>query len=384
MISCGEEKIREPLFGSTDAPNKLTNIQIENINGGAIITYDLPNQDDIEYVVSRIDLGDGIVKEELSSIYQNYTLIQGLPDTSDYKVTMTLRNSAGQESESENVVIKPKLPDFVTISKSLSVKPTFGGVDFIWLNAARTNVTMFFYAADTLGNLEVADIIPSSLDTGLFQLRDLAPVKNCFGIKVRDQWGNFSQMYLDSVTPLYEEKIDGKKWKMTKLANDNYEGSDLYKLSDEKTTGGGDRIKGTYDGASPMSFTFDMGQNVRVTRFVLFNRISNSWSFNGRALKEWELYGANELSENWDDWVDLTPGRVPQVFKPSGLPPGGGNNTEEDMESLKKGTSIPTDFENLGYYRYIRFKMISNWGNELGQVGFTELEIYGQIEGKEF
>src|SRR5690606_14879527 len=80
----------------------------------------------------------------------------------------------------------------------------------------------------------------------------------------------------------------------------------------------------------PQWFTFDLGVTAKLSRLVLFKRLSNAYLYNSGAVKRWTLYGSNNpnpdgsFDESWIFLMDCN------SYKPSGLPPG--ENTNEDLE----------------------------------------------------
>src|SRR3546814_18376720 len=80
----------------------------------------------------------------------------------------------------------------------------------------------------------------------------------------------------------------------------------------------------------PQWFTFDLGVTARLSRLVLFKRLSNRFLYNSGAVKRWSLYGSNDPNPDGsfdESWIFLM---ECNSIKPSGLPPG--ENTNEDLE----------------------------------------------------
>jgi len=61
-----------------------------------------------------------------------------------------------------------------------------------------------------------------------------------------------------------------------------------------------------------------------------------------------------------------------ESFKPSNLPVG--QNSEQDIAYAKGGESF-NFFEDIGSYRYLRIKMLENWGHTAFMT-ISELEFW--------
>jgi len=136
-----------------------------------------------------------------------------------------------------------------------------------------------------------------------------------------------------------------------------------------------DNIKGQDQGfhtggsGMPQWFTFDMGQQVQLDNFRLWQRESALYSVGN--LKVFEVWGSNNPNADgtWASWTKL---QTFTSFKPSGLPKG--QNTDADKAFAQAGEkfTFPT---NIPTYRYLRFKVLETWGGE-GYMHFTEFTFY--------
>ncbi|HMM17326.1 MAG TPA: DUF4959 domain-containing protein, partial [Petrimonas sp.] len=66
--SCKEELIGQYPIENIP-PQKVTNTAVKNIEGGALITYNISDEDDVLYVKANYKLDDGTPMEIKSSIY---------------------------------------------------------------------------------------------------------------------------------------------------------------------------------------------------------------------------------------------------------------------------------------------------------------------------
>src|SRR5687768_3907386 len=81
-LACKEESFwQEPT--DTNPPGEISNVEVENIPGGAILRYALPHDEDLLYVKAVYSLKDGITSEVRASLYNDTLKIQGFGDTAE-------------------------------------------------------------------------------------------------------------------------------------------------------------------------------------------------------------------------------------------------------------------------------------------------------------
>ena len=175
-------------------------------------------------------------------------------------------------------------------------------------------------------------------------------------------------------TPLYEEQLDRSKWQYIALPGDipiTAWGGGFHRLIDN-SLGEGNFAHTVGGEGMPIPWTFDLSQEVKLSRFI-------SWQRNGRYLydhgnpKVFELWGSNEpaLDGSWDSWVKL--GRF-ESKKPSGQPYGTVTNEDKIYAESGEEFVIPIDAPEV---RYIRHVTIETWsGGDFFHLG--EINMYGQ------
>ena len=74
--ACSED---ERLMIKTDdvAPQPISNVQVKNIPGGAVISYQLPDDEDLLYVKANYSLKEGSKNEVRASLYVDTLKIAG-------------------------------------------------------------------------------------------------------------------------------------------------------------------------------------------------------------------------------------------------------------------------------------------------------------------
>lgn len=190
------------------APGSISNPIVENINGGVIITYILPEDDDILGVKALYQLKkDGELLTMFSSAYRDTIEINGFPDTEERTVSLISIDKSYNESNPVEVNIKPLTPPIQLIRESIKVSPAFGGVYVNWDNALKENIAITLLVEDSLGFMVPDDTHYSANEEGAFAFRGFKPVETHFRFDIRDRWGNYAESLDVNLTPLFEEEI---------------------------------------------------------------------------------------------------------------------------------------------------------------------------------
>ena len=122
----------------------------------------------------------------------------------------------------------------------------------------------------------------------------------------------------------------------------------------------------------PIWYTFDMGQECQLCKYVHYGNPTDSRIFDGGSLKSWEIYGRADKPETdtWDGWTLLA---SCESVKPSGQP--NGQNTQEDKNRWFAGEEFAIPTKGMPTVRYIRIKVLDTWSHE-GWILFSEFEFY--------
>lgn len=127
----------------------------------------------------------------------------------------------------------------------------------------------------------------------------------------------------------------------------------------------------------PHHYTFDLGKEVVLSRFKLWQRgatTADAYLYSAGNPKQFEIWGSTEPAADgsWDGWVKLLDC---QSVKPSGLPVG--QLSEEDKAYAAAGEEYHFP-SNTPPVRYIRVKVISNWRGDpyshSNEITFWEIE----------
>lgn len=384
MISCHESFIGQPPTND-NRPNSIKNPAIAPIPGGAIITYDLPDDADLLSVRAEYTLHGKPVNTEVS-IYTNELKLEGFGNTELQTVNLYTVTRSFVKSDPVKVSFHPLTPPVTTITESVSMREDFGGVQLKWENESGTELAVYLLAEDFLtGEMETADILYTKQEKGLYSLRGFDNTERTFGVCFRDKWDNYSDTILAKVTPLYEIQLDKAKFKQGKLPGDNISQINnswaFWRLFDDKLDDlGWSTIGGNGGKPAPIRYTIDLGVVSKLSRYKIYQRLD--YEYRHFSPKKWKIYGTNHIDpahekdlEYFDgdkyqkDWVFM--GDF-EIIKPSG---DGEQITNEDKETALAGHEFVFDL-NLPPVRYLRFEQYETWSGGL-EVNYREITIWG-------
>lgn len=380
LLGCQENERGIPVGKSDVAPPPVNNVKVEAIPGGAKISYSLPKSENLYYVMAQYTLKDSLPVEKKSSYYKNSITIEGFPDTKTYNVKLYTVSRGGKKSDPVEVKVKPLTPPVTKVFSSLTMTPTFGGVNVSFLNKSEADVKISVLTPDSLGYLSTADIHYTSIDSGDFSVRGYDSVRRKFGVFVRDRWNNYSDTLFADIKPYYEEELDKNKFKEIHLNSDTYEqhccGTGMINLWDGITNVRNPVFHTKYSGGMPQWFTFDLGEKTKLSRFKIYHRntvgtAGKNGAYGSADPKVWEIWGSNDPNTDgsWDSWTLL--GTFKSV-KPSGQT----KPTSEDIQyACVDGEAFNFPL-NAPPVRYLRFKTLKTWGGATA-IYIAELTFWG-------
>lgn len=386
LTSCKEGGVRSPINENSGVPGKVSNVKVENLHGGAKISYGLPEGGDILYVKAVVDRKDGSKQVIKSSYYKREIVIEGFVDTTTYDVQLYSVNRSEQESEPISVEIQPLTPPIFYILNSLKVTRSFGGAKIKFENRYEGKVTIAVLAKDSLGEFKDAGKYYTQEEEGVFYVHGYPPVTRKFGVYVRNRWGNHSDTVYSDITPLYEEEISKQGFKEVNLPTDTYEQNfccdSAFNNLWDGITHVNVNIFSTQPGTViPQWFTIDMGVKAKLNRFKVYSRWDpkGAGAYSQSDPKVIELWGSNQPDPDgsWDSWTKL--GRF-VAKKPSGSPPGQRTAEDVDYATVQGHEFIIPNAEEAPAVRYIRFKTVETWTTAKGNgVTLNELTFWGNI-----
>ncbi|MDR1156676.1 MAG: DUF4959 domain-containing protein [Bacteroidales bacterium] len=323
--ACDEEPIGQQPTDSVP-PGAVSDVKIENTAGGAKMTYTLPDDEDLLYV-KAVFLRNGEVCESRTSLYKDTLKVEGFGDTQPREVKIMAVDRSQNESAPVSVTVEPLEPPVITIGKSMSLETNFGGIDLMWENNNRAEVSVVvLQESDSLMEYIPLETFYSSRADGKGAIRGMDTIPYKLGAYVQDHWGNRSEVKYVELTPLFETLFDRLKFRDATLPNDARPYNSTWSLPHlwDGIWGGEtgySSLAGT--GIWPHSITIDMGVLGRISRVRVHQRMgaSDQLVFGGGNLLLFEVWGCETLdpSGGWDSWTKLMDC---ESVKPSGLPNG--------------------------------------------------------------
>ncbi len=384
-FSCEEAPVGQIPTDNTP-PSGLSNVTITPEYGGGLVSYDLPQEEDISYVRCEY-VKNGKEYSINSSVYNSSLKIQGLSDTTELQVSLYVVDHSENTSEPYKASFIPLPSPMKAVLESFVVTPTYGGARISWENPAEVLVGISFLAANDEGELELQDIYYTSAAYGTKSLHGFPTDKRLFALSLVDKYENKSDTVRVEVSPLFEEEFSKEFFADGHLAGDNISTRSDRPVSNlwDGTT---DVIWHTDPGAGysvPQFFTVDLGVTGKLlSRFVLWERYDYAYSQHN--LRLFDVYGTDSLTHEIDDeyYADIDQWKQDwklisecEVIKPSGSRVG--TNTEEDLAASRAGFNF--DFkENATNIRYLRFVVKETWAKTTA-LHAAEIAVFGDARG---
>lgn len=370
-----ETEVNKPLKEDSSVPPKVTNIRVENLPGGAKITYTLPKDLDIAYVLAKYSLSSGEEKIAKSSVYKNYVELEGFSEVQEYAVNLYTVSRSEVESEPVLVKINPTTAPIHLVKESFLPIPTFGGVNLKFLNPDGIQFILHTHFKDSTGTWVDYDRYYSEAREGNYSVRGFESEPIDFRFYFTDQWQNSSDTTVINLTPLYEEEFDKSLWVDAALSDDT--NSPRYGPLSQLWTPGTTTyffVNPNIPGLSlPHWWTIDLGRKYIFGRMVIHLTSHNTgWMYQKGAPEQFEIWGSNERTTDWSKWTLLGDFTVEKV---SGLPLG--QTSTEDRAKILEGHEFQFGALDEGF-RYVRFKAIRNFGN-IPETHLLELTFFGQV-----
>lgn len=380
FVSCAEDKGPQPLEHNSNPPAEVTNVTIENLPGKVKLTYTLPSDEDLLYVVARYKLENGTPMEAKASYYSNSLLLEGFAGQSTSEVKIYAVNRSETESKPVVVTVAPQKAPIFDIFDSLVAQADFGGIRITADNPTKEEIGILVMQKNIQGDwVPLRTSIYTSVDEIGQSLRGFEAVPQDFAIVVRDRWLNYTDTLYTNIEPLFEQLMPKSAFAGIKLANDakvigTYPVSNMWDGQFLEWWGSyfTDR---TIDVGNHL-VTFDIGAKTKLSRLRIWNFSEpiggqRMYYYLG-AMKKFRIWGSNNLNDGTLDsnWTLL--GEY-EIKKPSGLPYGQENN--DDLLAARDGADYEIALDKPAV-RYLRIECMENWiGGKFMAV--SEVHVYG-------
>ncbi|MCD6201121.1 MAG: DUF4959 domain-containing protein [Bacteroidales bacterium] len=379
---CKEESLIGPIDHDTQPPGPVVVKKVTAVPGGFDVVYDLPGDKDLLMVKAVYDIREGVQSDVRASYFTNEMEVLGFGDTLEHQVSLYAVDRSNNISEPVTFTGHPLTPPVHMIAKSIKIVPDWGGAKYTWVNTTKSPVAIMLVAPDSLGRMQVAHTVYTSVDTGTYSLRGYDTIPTHFYAIVRDHWDNLSDTVKPdtpdyTVIPWYEVRLDKTKFRLVSLDNDTrwdaWEGKPEFLWDDDFTTFG--HTQG--DHPNPQIITIDLGVKVILSRFKVYQRSHSQtyYAYNHGNPKKYDVYGSLTIPDQSGDlsqWPTLRETCV--SWKPSGLP--NGQNTDEDIQHFMEGDEYPVT--NLVPIRYFRLAVLETWDGA-GFVDPCEFTFWGNV-----
>ncbi|MDN5285829.1 MAG: hypothetical protein JWR38_2103 [Mucilaginibacter sp.] len=391
IISCKRnDGYNQPVSTDKTKPGVVTNIKVDNYNGGSYITYNLPNSNNTLYVLAKYQIKDNVARETKASYYSDTVNLEGFATSKDYNVTLYTVSRANVMSDPVTVTVHPKTPIFTLVRQTAVLQTDFGGVNVTALNPLKKEIGVIITAFDKSTNaMEIQDQYYTQQDTINYSLRGFNTDSRQFGVYITDKFGNISDTLKKTLSPLFEQLLDKSKFSVYQLPTDSPIGYGwvLPNLWDGKTDGGSAGWHTDPGAPAPFVCTFNVGRTYRLSRFVMWERpdTDQKYAFNHGNPKTFSLWGTNVPSPKdaqlplsapvgtvVGDWINLANYRYPNP--PSGLPVGSTNAADNAFVLAGVNFNVPL---NAPVVHFLRLSVSQTWS--LGNFAHVmELSLYGQ------
>jgi hypothetical protein len=186
-------------------PQSLESYTITPVSGGVTISYPVPNDPNILYVMAEYKR-NGELFTERSSIYKSSVTIEGF-NTTD-KVTATLYTVNYHETRSEPVSVEftPLESPIAIAYRSLILSTGFGGIVAQWENQAKTELGVRLMC-EVDGKLTDKEMYFSAIPAETHAFRGFEDVETTFALSFEDKWGNISDTTYFTTTPIAELEV---------------------------------------------------------------------------------------------------------------------------------------------------------------------------------
>lgn len=377
VVSCESEDKKD-----TTPPGELTITSTEATYGGAIISYTLPNDDDILYVRADYTNGKGEAVFRTVSKHVNQIEVSGFVVEEDVTVSLTVVDENQNKSKAVEHEIRPLQSFIYLVQESIEIVPDLGGVQVSWENIEEKTVFIYLHIAD--GDEEETRILSSSNATENIFVRGLEAKELGFSTKVEDFDGNITSLIDEGYyTPLFEEKINKDTWTLVSnlsIDGNAYEGATVNFWDDvvdtfETNSDNSYFIINRNDNGGvlrwPLDIVIDLNKKVKINRFKVWQRAfwyngpgDQPYYYQSENLRSFDLFVSMDKSE----WALLGSFQIEE--------PTNGDISQALLDEAVAGHNFNLD-EISPEFRYLKFSITSNFGSDSFCHG-SEISLFGR------
>ena len=358
-------------------PEPIEDYTITPIHGGAVITYTIPSDRDILYVMVEYKR-NGEIFTDIASVYDNYLTIEGFNSTDPVDAALYTVNHNKTRSEPKNIVFNPLESPLSLVYKTINVYANFGGITVEWKNMSRIELGVRLMVEEDGEWIEKSMYFSSNLSER-HAFRPFDNVETKFALTFEDKWGNVSETVHFVGTPLFEVEIE-KPWTDVRamIPYDNRsDEAPLYQLWDHSTAWDwGQTYYRSNSGSAGSSFTIDIRKVVKLSRvaiwpIALWDQYGWWGVYNFFHVSKFEMWGCKSLDISKlppaNDKYWLHPFSAAQTGQ---TPPWTGlfaDLTPEQIQALPD--CFAKDWEYLGFHEVRRLDLEGATPDDIIQAG---------------
>ena len=380
IYGCESENISD-----NDPPGDVIIVSIESTNGGAVINYELPSDNDILYVRAEYMNAQGQKVFRVSSKHKTSLEISGMIDSTPVDVNLKVVDESQNSSKGIIVSILPEKSFIFDILENVNIVEDLGGVRVSWENLEEK--TVFIYLFFEVDGFQEFRILSSAAKNNSQFVRGLAAVPTNFSIKVQDFDGNETTIRdLGQYTPLFEEKIAKSTWTLVddlSINGNAYEGSTVNFWDDIIDTAATNSdnsyfiINRADNGGVlrwPLDIVIDLNKQVKINRLKVWQRAFwynapndplEPYYYQAENLRAFEIYVSNDKIE----WELVGSFDIGDPMTSEGTIP------VDKLEEAALGHDFNLE-EISPQFRYLKFSITANFGSDTFVHG-SEISIFG-------
>ena len=382
FTACKEE------LADVTPPGKVTDVSYKPTNGGAVLTFKAPSDDDLLYVKAVYVNGMGKEVFKVTSHYGDSIEIDGFKDETPQKVKLYAVDRNNNNSEPTEIELTPMKSFIYIVQQSITLKEQLGGVRVTWDNPDAK--TVFVYLNFSKGGKIYERILSSALIAPSLMIRGLEPEEYLFSATVEDFNGNKTdKLEKGKYKPLLEQKIDKSTWKVIQnlsVDGDKWEGTiasfwDNVIDTKEVNTDNSYFIISRDDNGGmlkwPLDIVIDLNKTVLINRFVVWQRAFGYLNPEQNGVSTEYYYYKEENMKSFS--VSVSNDKL--IWTPLGtFDIGDPRDAAGTISPLKYKEAVDGHEFNLESisqpFRYFKFSILSNYGSEANVYG-SEITLYG-------
>ena len=208
MIACVDDSQHGPYGSDNIDPGLVVVNEVVNTQGGAIIYFTPPSDEDLLYVKASFEDENEIEREVIVSSVIDSLSIVGFAQEGTYPVDVIAVDRGENESIPTTVNISPLEAPIHAILNSMVGNDDFGGINIAYENPTRAEVSLNLSTLDDDGNLIFRESFYTSQANSSYSFRGYDPITTTFVIYVEDKWGNQTTTRSFEATPLEDIFMD--------------------------------------------------------------------------------------------------------------------------------------------------------------------------------